>query len=176
MLLAASPTAVPDRFMSSLARGLSGGGAAAPSAQPATQHSTHAQLGQGAEPVRGAPAAGEPAQRPQQQSAVDADGRSLESTPQQAQGPDMYMRHAELSAADAQEPLLAPNEERFCMYPIRCVTIVCSLWSAVCQLWCSAKGLHFKNAILPPDLSGHALAGVRMFHSITMEFVPLSAN
>lgn len=122
MLLAAAPVPVPERCMSGLSLHSSGGSQGAPVWAPASEHSTHDSPQQGAPAARGDATAAPPTERQLQQPSADAQRQDRHQGGAAAaeHAPETYQRHAELRAVDAQEPLLAPNEERFCMYPIRC--------------------------------------------------------
>ena len=47
----------------------------------------------------------------------------------------MPSHRAALSGTDAEEPLLQENNERFCMYPIRCLSWVHTIASARMTGW-----------------------------------------
>lgn len=120
MLLAQSPTPVPDRFMSIMQLSFRPGAGASERSESRPDPPEHAVEAASSATVADAPPArAAPAVQPAQQSAAQPVADSTAQAPQQPEAADMYTRHAELSGTDAQEPLLAPNEERFCMYPIR---------------------------------------------------------
>lgn len=120
MLLAQSPTPVPDRFMSIMQLSFRPGLGASELSESRPDPPEHAVEAASSATVADAPPArAAPAVEPAQQSTAQPVTDSIAQAPQQPGAADMYARHAELSGTDAQEPLLAPNEERFCMYPIR---------------------------------------------------------